>query len=136
MGADGHGKRGLSFADATPAQATVAFVRACEDAGVSDFSLHDLPRYYASMLRQKGVELHTLQKLLGHSDPRMSDRYAHLSPEFLLDATKRLDGVLIRPAKPRPPGLFLTPPGRYRHLLPRSRFPFKYLILFGVPDGI
>jgi len=34
MGADGHGKRGLSFPDATPAQATVAFVRACEDAGV------------------------------------------------------------------------------------------------------
>ncbi len=94
MGADGHGKRDLSFPDATPAQATVAFVRACEDAGVSDFSLHDLPQYCASILRQKGVDLHTLQKLLGPSDPRMTNRYAHLSPEFLLDAAKRLDGVL------------------------------------------
>jgi hypothetical protein len=41
-----------------------------------------------------GVDLHTLQKLLGHSDPRMTDRYAHLSQTFLLDAAKRLDGVL------------------------------------------
>jgi len=82
MGADGNGKRGLLFPDVTPAQVTVAFVRACDAAGVSDFSLHDLRHHYASMLRQNGVDLHTLQKLLGHSDPRMTDRYAHLSPEF------------------------------------------------------
>jgi hypothetical protein len=46
------------------------------------------------MLRQNGVDLHTLQKLLGHSDPRMTDRYAHLSQPFLLDAAMRLDAVL------------------------------------------
>ena len=40
------------------------------------------------------VDLHTLQKLLGHSDPRMTDRYAHLSQPFLLGAAKQLDGVL------------------------------------------
>ena len=93
MGA-GRGKRGLLFPDVTPAQVTVAFIRACEDAGVSDFSLHDLRHHYSSMLRQNGVDLHALQKLLGHSDPRMTDRYAHLSQPFLLDAAKRLDGVL------------------------------------------
>jgi site-specific recombinase XerD len=48
-----------------------------------------------------GVDLHTLQKLLGHSDPRMTDRYAHLSQPFLLDAAKRLDSVLsLVPAAP------------------------------------
>jgi integrase len=93
MGA-GHGKRGLLFPDVTPAQVTVAFIRACQDAGVEDFSLHDLRHHYSTMLRQNGVDLHTLQKLLGHSDPRMTDRYAHLSQPFLLDAAKRLDGVL------------------------------------------
>ena len=46
------------------------------------------------MLRQNGVGLHTLQKLLGHSDPRMTDRYAHLSQPLLLDAAKRLDAIL------------------------------------------
>jgi len=90
MGADGHGKRGLLFPGVTPAQVTVAFVRACEDAGVSDFSLHDLRHRYASMLRQNGVDLHTLQKLLGHSDPRMTDRYAHCRRNSYLTRPKAL----------------------------------------------
>lgn len=94
MGAGNHKMKGLLFPAVTPAQVTVAFIRACEDAGVSDFSLHDLRHHYASMLRMNGVDLHTLQKLLGHSDPRMTDRYAHLSQTFLLGAAKQLDGVL------------------------------------------
>ena len=101
MGAGSHKQRGLLFPDVTPAQVTAASIRACEDAGVSDFSLHDLRHHYASMLRMNGVDLHTLQKLLGHSDPRMTDRYAHLSQPFLLDAAKRLDSVLsLAPAAP------------------------------------
>ena len=94
MGAGTRKNRGLLFPGVTPAQVTVAFIRACETAGVHDFSLHDLRHHYASILRQNGVDLHTLQKLLGHSDPRMTDRYAHLSQPFLLDAAKRLDTVL------------------------------------------
>ncbi len=94
MGAGTHKLRGLLFPGVTPEQVTVAFIRACEDAGVSDFSLHDLRHHYASMLRMNNVDLHTLQKLLGHSDPRMTDRYAHLSQSFLLDAAKQLDGVV------------------------------------------
>jgi integrase len=94
MGADTHKRKGLLFPNVTPAQVTVAFIRACKDAGVEDFSLHDLRHHYSATLRMNGVDLHTLQKLLGHSDPRMTDRYAHLSQPFLLDAAKRLDGVL------------------------------------------
>jgi hypothetical protein len=56
--------------------------------------MHDLRHHYASTLRMNGVDLHTLQKLLGHSGPRMTDRYAHLSQPFLLDAAKKLDGSL------------------------------------------
>jgi integrase len=94
MGAGTHKLRGLLFPGVTPAQVTVAFIRACESAGVSDFSLHDLRHHFSATLRMNGVDLHTLQKLLDHSDPRMTDRYAHLSQPFLLDAAKRLDGVL------------------------------------------
>jgi integrase len=94
MGADAHKHKGPLFPGVTPAQVTVAFIRACEEAGIDDFSLHDLRHHYASILRMNGVDLHTLQKLLGHSDPRMTDRYAHLSQPFLLDAARRLDGVL------------------------------------------
>ena len=89
---------GLLFPDVTPGQVTVAFVRACKDAGVEDFSSHDLRHTYASQLRMAGGDLHDLQKLLGHSDPRMTSRYAHLSDDHLATAARRLDNVLTMPA--------------------------------------
>ena len=45
-----------------------------------------------------GADLHDLQKLLGHSDPRMTNRYARLSNEHLGNAARRLDGMLLLPA--------------------------------------
>lgn len=97
MGAAEHKKRDgkrLIFPGVTPMQVTVAFIRACKAAGIEDFSMHDLRHTFASHARMNGVDLHTLQKLLGHSDPRMTDVYANLSQTFLLDAAKRIDGVL------------------------------------------
>jgi integrase len=82
------------FPGITPGQVTVAFRRACQRAEVHDFSLHDLRHTYASHMRMKGADLHDLQVLLGHSDPRMTSRYAHLSNEHLSNAAKRLNGVL------------------------------------------
>jgi integrase len=101
--------QGLLFPGVTPAQVTVAFIRACRDAGVSDFSLHDLRHHFSSMLRQNGVDLHTLQKLLGHSDPRITDRYAHLSQPFLLDAAMRLDAVLTLAVEEVDEGTIISP---------------------------
>jgi integrase len=40
-----------SLPNVTPAQVTVAFIRACGDAGVADFSLHDLRHTFASHAR-------------------------------------------------------------------------------------
>jgi integrase len=101
LGAGTSKKKGLLFPDVTPENVSTAFIRACKDAGVEDFSLHDLRHHYASMLRQNDVDLHTLQKLLGHSEPRMTDRNTHLSQSFLLGAAMQLDGVLsLIPAAP------------------------------------
>jgi integrase len=97
LGADSGKKRGLLFPAITPAQVTVAFIRACKAAGIEDFSLHDLRHTFASHLRMHGADLHDLQKLLGHSDPRMTSRYSHLSDEFLGTAARRLDGVFTLP---------------------------------------
>jgi integrase len=99
MSADNQKARrsGLLFPDVTPAQVTVAFVRACNNAGIEDFSFHDLRHTFASHLRMRGADLHDLQKLLGHSDPRMTNRYAHLSNEHLGNAAHRLDGALSLP---------------------------------------
>jgi integrase len=46
--------------------------------------LHGLRHVYASMLASSGkVDLYTLQKLLTHKSPAMTQRYAHLRDEAL-----------------------------------------------------
>jgi integrase len=86
--------RGKLFRGITAEQVSMRFIRACRDAGVEDFSFHDLRHTFASHLRMKGADLHDLQMLLGHSDPRMTARYAHLSDEHLAMNAQRLNGVL------------------------------------------
>jgi integrase len=60
--------------------------------------LHGLRHVYASMLASSGqVDLYTLQKLLTHKSPQMTQRYAHLRDEALRRAAD-LAGELIQEA--------------------------------------
>jgi len=71
-----------------------------DDAGLpKDFrALHGLRHVYASMLASSGeVGMYTLQKLLTHKDPKMTQRYAHLRDEALKQASN-LAGSLIQKA--------------------------------------
>jgi site-specific recombinase XerC len=68
-----------------------AFNKACELAQIDNFHFHDLRHTFASYLRQRGVDLHTIQKLLGHKDGRMTQRYAHLCVDNLRDAVSVLN---------------------------------------------
>jgi integrase len=61
--------------------------------------LHGLRHVFASLLASSGqVDLYTLQRLLTHKDPRMTQRYAHLRDETLKRASD-LAGDLINMAK-------------------------------------
>ncbi len=55
------------------------------------FRLHDCRHTFASSLVQAGVDLYKTQKLLGHTTPRMTQRYAHLSPDHMRDAIEALE---------------------------------------------
>ena len=50
--------------------------------------LHDLRHSFASFLVNKGVSIYVVQKLLGHSQMRTTQRYAHLAQDTLADAVE------------------------------------------------
>jgi len=53
--------------------------------------IHSLRHTFASHLVMKGVDLPTVQKLMGHSDIQTTMIYSHLSPDHLVDAVNKLD---------------------------------------------
>jgi integrase len=73
-----------------------------EEAGLpSDFrALHGLRHVYASMLASSGeVGMYTLQKLLTHKSPQMTQRYAHLRDEALKQASKLAGDIVTQASK-------------------------------------
>jgi len=66
-------------------------------AGLPDHfrALHGLRHVYATMLASSGqVDMFTLQKLLTHKSPEMTQRYAHYRDEALRRASDIVEGVL------------------------------------------
>jgi len=59
-------------------------------AKVKDFRWHDLRHTFASRLTMAGVDLRTLQELMGHKTIKMTLRYSHLSPTHTLEAVNKL----------------------------------------------
>jgi site-specific recombinase XerD len=55
------------------------------------FVIHALRHTFASRLVQRGVELATVSKLLGHRSLLTTMRYAHLAPHNLQAAVEVLD---------------------------------------------
>ena len=87
------------------------FLPALKKAGVEDLHWHDLRHTFASRLAMAGVDLPTLQALMGHKSISMTLRYSHLSPKHQLAAVQRLipeptstsTGTDSRESEQRPP---------------------------------
>lgn len=71
---------------------TALYPKICKRAGVKSF-LHKLRHTFASQLVQNGVDLYTVSKLLGHRTIQMTEIYAHLAPQTLQDAIKKLPKI-------------------------------------------
>lgn len=64
--------------------------------GLPDVRLHDLRHSFASFLVNSGRSLYEVQKLLGHHDPKVTMRYAHLSSESMLTAVNVVGNLFKR----------------------------------------
>ncbi len=76
----------------------VVFEKAVDEAGLDDFTFHDLRRTFATRLRAAGVHEYDIADLLGHSttpgDTRASSvtrGYARAVPQRLRDAVELLE---------------------------------------------
>ena len=64
--------------------------RARREAGIEDVRLHDLRHTVASQAVAKGVPLPTVARMLGHSQPTMTLRYAHVGDHEVEAAAERV----------------------------------------------
>ena len=59
-------------------------------AGLADVRIHDLRHSFASFLVNAGRSLYEVQKILGHTQVKTTQRYAHLSQGTLIDAADQV----------------------------------------------
>ncbi len=70
------------------------FEPAVKKAKIRSFSWHCLRHTFASRLVMAGVDLRTVQELMGHKSIQMTVRYSHLTPKHTLAAVERLAGTV------------------------------------------
>jgi site-specific recombinase XerD len=66
------------------------FERAVQLAGIPDFRWHDLRHTFASRLAMSGVDLRTIQELLGHKSFAVTLKYVHLATGHLHESLEHL----------------------------------------------
>jgi len=69
------------------------FTAALKRAGIENFRFHDLRHTFGSHLVMQGVDIKTVQQVMGHRQIKMTMRYSHLSPEYVQEAIGRLDNL-------------------------------------------
>jgi integrase len=81
------------------------FKKAVQLAGIQKLRFHDTRHTFATRLIRAGVDIITVQKLLGHSKITMTERYAHSLADVKMAAVSKLDlaGICLVPDPNRTP---------------------------------
>ena len=75
-------------------------------AGLRDVRMHDLRHSFASILINSGRSLYEVQHLLGHTQVKTTERYAHLQQDTLMTAANVVANLVGTAApQPRPVGM-------------------------------
>ncbi len=70
-----------------------AFERVRDRAGLSGWSVYSLRHYAITLWLRRGIPVHVVQKMAGHTNLSTTQRYVHLLKGDLEDAARRLAGV-------------------------------------------
>lgn len=65
---------------------------ACREVGVRPLAPHTLRHSFATRLLERNVPTPVVQILMGHADPKTTQRYLHLSVPLQEDVRRRVDG--------------------------------------------
>ena len=77
--------------------------RVRREAGIEDVRLHDLRHTHASHAVMNGVPVPVVSRLLGHSNVRMTLRYAHLGDRDIEAAAERVGTAMAQIMSSKPP---------------------------------
>jgi len=91
------------------AKMRTSFENAVKRSGIAHVRFHDLRHTFASHLVMAGVDIRTVQELLGHKDIRMTMRYSHLAPDHMKNAVRILDSHYLDTTEKKADGLFEPP---------------------------
>jgi integrase len=70
------------------------FQRALKRAGLTGWRIHDLRHSFASLAINNGASLYEVQHLLGHSDSKTTQRYAHVASANLRKASGHVSAII------------------------------------------
>ena len=68
-----------------------AWWKALKESEIEGFRFHDMRHTFGSRLGMAGVDIKTIQELMGHKDIKMTMRYSHPTPEHKKQAVKVLE---------------------------------------------
>ena len=70
------------------------YKRALKKSNITGIRFHDLRHTFASHFMMNGGSLTDLQRILGHSDLKLTQRYAHLSPTYLRKSIEVINNLI------------------------------------------
>jgi len=72
-----------------------SFMSACKKAGIQGLRFHDLRHTAATRMIENGANIVAVSKILGHSDIKITMRYAH-PEDSLKDAVEKLANLITK----------------------------------------
>ena len=76
----------------------------CHLAGLNDTRIHDCRHAFASRALGLGETLPMIGRLLGHSEPQTTERYAHLDRDWVRETAVRISESIAADILPAYPG--------------------------------